>query len=216
MYLNPQICRFYYSSWNEKCGNPPTSTTLLLGHEGVCKICSIWPLEGSVLTAVPKTGEILVVREGAEKCNVVLHCGAFFSQRQHANTVWAKWLQKRCYSPFSASDLKKWLAAPQLLSKPKENRNSRGHHKGAFNSRSSVTFYFFPYLSQRAWVVLRCWIIYFQDFLYPWSSGDNLLSVKMFLWRSTSVLKRTLHKTAVTECEREFNDASKRQVKNTT
>lgn len=141
MYLNPQICRLYYSSQNEKCGNPPTSTTLLLGHEGVCKICSIWPLEGSVLTAVPKTGEILVVREGAEKCNVVLHCGAFFSQRQHANTVWARWLQKRCYSPLSASDLKKWLAATQLLSKPKESRNSRGHHKGAFSSRSSVTLF---------------------------------------------------------------------------
>lgn len=138
MHLNLQICSLYYSSW-KKCGNPPTST-ILLGHKGVCKICYTWPLEGSILTADPKTGETLVVRGGAEKCNVVLWCGAFFSQRQHANTVWAKWLQKWCYSPPSASDLKKWLAAPQFLSKTKrESRNSRGHCTGAFNSPSSVT-----------------------------------------------------------------------------
>ena len=116
MHLNPQIHRLYYSSWNGKCGNPPTLNTPPLGNEGVCKICSTWPLEGGILTAVPKIREILVIREGAERCNVVLQCGAFSWQRQHANTVWAKWLQKRCYSLPPASDFKRWLVAAQLLS----------------------------------------------------------------------------------------------------
>lgn len=148
------------------------------------------------------------------KNDAVLQCVAFSSQRQHANTVWAKWLQKRCHSLPPASDLKRWLVAAQLLSKRKERIEIQKDTTQVLLTLILLwPFLILPISEPKS---LSC--SQMLDNLFSGSSVPMITwwqSIKMLLQRFTSVLKRTLHKTAMTQGWREFSDISKRQVKKT-